>query len=339
MSPINCSDRSPGSIRTEANGIEENSINKPFIFSSDSIAIMPSLSTHVGGLDLKNPVLLAAGILGTTGASLHRAAAAGAGGVVTKSVGSVSRDGHPGPTIVSVTGGLLNAMGLPNPSYRDFQGEIEIARSGGVPVIASIFGSSAAEFAQIARGLKADAFELNLSCPHAEKYGSELGRYPDLVESVTGAVKAASDVPVWVKLTPNTADISELGLAAQRGGADAVVAINTLKAMAIDIESGYPILGNRFGGLSGAAIKPVAVRCVYELAGSLDIPVIGVGGVSCWQDALEMIMAGASAVQVGTALIGGYGVFEEINTGLASYLERKSMTLKDICGLSWRRRN
>ena len=146
-------------------------------------------------------------------------------------------------------------MGLPNPSYKDFQDEIDTARAGGVPVIASIFGSSAAEFAQIARSLKADAFELNLSCPHAEKYGSELGRYPDLVESVTGAVKAAADVPVWVKLTPNTADILELGLAAQRGGADAVVAINTLKAMAIDIETGYPILGNRFGGLSGPAIK------------------------------------------------------------------------------------
>jgi dihydroorotate dehydrogenase (NAD+) catalytic subunit len=300
---------------------------------------MPSLSTHVGGLDLKNPVLLAAGILGTTGASLKRAAASGAGGVVTKSVGSVPREGHPGPTIVSVTSGLLNAMGLPNPSYRDFQGEIEIARAGGVPVIASIFGSSAAEFAQIARALKADAFELNLSCPHAEKYGSELGRYPDLVESVTGAVKAASDVPVWVKLTPNIADIAELGLAAQRGGADAVVAINTLKAMAIDIESGYPILGNRFGGLSGNAIKPVAVRCVYELAASLEIPVIGVGGISCWQDAAEMILAGASAVQVGTALMDGYGIFEEINTGLARYLERKSMTLNDICGLAWRSRN
>ena len=150
------------------------------------------------------------------------------------------REGHPGPTIVHVDGGLLNAMGLPNPSYKDFQDEIDTARAGGVPVIASIFGSFAAEFAQIARSLKADAFELNLSCPHAEKYGSELGRYPDLVESVTGAVKAAANVPVWVKLTPNTADILELGLAAQRGGADAIVAINTLKAMAIDIETGYP---------------------------------------------------------------------------------------------------
>ena len=298
---------------------------------------MPSLSVDVGGLTLNNPVMLAAGILGTTGASLRRAAQAGAGGVVTKSIGSVPRQGHPGPNIVTVDCGLLNAMGLPNPGYKDFQEEIDIAGVDGVPVVASIFGSSAAEFARIARGLQADAFELNLSCPHAEKYGSELGRYPDLVESVTGAVKANADVPVWVKLTPNTADIVELGRAAQAGGADAVVAINTLKAMAIDIETGYPILGNRFGGLSGQAVKPVAVRCVYELSSNLDIPVIGVGGISSWEDAAELIMAGAKAVQVGTALYRGYDVFREITDGLSSYLERNSLTMDDLCGMAVRR--
>ena len=298
---------------------------------------MPSLSVDVGGLTLNNPVMLAAGILGTTGASLRRAVQAGAGGVVTKSIGSVPRQGHPGPNIVTVDCGLLNAMGLPNPGYKDFQEEIDIARVDGVPVVASIFGSSAAEFARIARGLQADAFELNLSCPHAEKYGSELGRYPDLVESVTGAVKANADVPVWVKLTPNTADIVELGRAAQAGGADAVVAINTLKAMAIDIETGYPILGNRFGGLSGQAVKPVAVRCVYELSSNLDIPVIGVGGISSWEDATEMIMAGAKAVQVGTALYRGYDVFREITDGLSRYLERKSLTMDELCGIAVRR--
>ncbi len=299
--------------------------------------LMPSLAVHAGGLDLFNPVLLAAGILGTTGASLKRAALAGAGAVVTKSVGSVPREGHHNPTIVQVECGLLNAMGLPNPSYKEFQEEIDFAKIGGVPVVASIFGGSAEEFAGIARILQPDAFELNLSCPHAEKYGSELGRYPDLVESVTGAVKAAANAPVWVKLTPNTADIVELGLAAQRGGADAVVAINTLKAMAIDIETGYPILGNRFGGLSGQAIKPVAIRCVYDLSSSLEIPVIGVGGVSSWEDAVEMIMAGAFAVEVGTGLLKGYGIFKEITEGISGYLERKSLTLESLRGLCWRR--
>jgi dihydroorotate dehydrogenase (NAD+) catalytic subunit len=297
---------------------------------------MPSLSVDVGGLILQNPVMLAAGILGTTGASLRRAALAGAGGVVTKSIGSDPREGHPGPTVVQVECGLLNAMGLPNPGFREFQKEIDVAKTSGVPVVASIFGSSAAEFARIARGLQPDAFELNLSCPHAEKYGSELGRYPDLVEAVTGAVKASANVPVWVKLTPNTADIVELGRAAQSGGADAVVAINTLKAMAIDVETGYPILGNKFGGLSGSAVKPVAVRCVYELALNLDIPVIGVGGVSSWEDAAEMMMAGAKAVQVGTALYKGYEVFKEITDGLSSYLDRKSLGLEDLGNMAGR---
>jgi dihydroorotate dehydrogenase (NAD+) catalytic subunit len=227
-------------------------------------------------------------------------------------------------------------MGLPNPGFREFQKEIDVAKTSGVPVVASIFGSSAAEFARIARGLQPDAFELNLSCPHAEKYGSELGRYPDLVEAVTGAVKASANVPVWVKLTPNTSDIVELGRAAQSGGADAVVAINTLKAMAIDIETGYPILGNKFGGLSGLAVKPVAVRCVYELASNLDIPVIGVGGVSSWEDAAEMMMAGAKAVQVGTALYRGYEVFKEITYGLSSYLDRKSLGLEDLGNMAGR---
>ena len=298
---------------------------------------MPSLTVDAGGLGLQNPVILAAGILGTTGASLRRAALAGAGCVVTKSLGSGPKSGYSGPTVVQVECGLLNAMGLPNPSYKVFQEEIDFAKTGGTPVVASIFGGSAEEFARIAKGLKADAFELNLSCPHAERYGSELGRYPDLVEAVTGAVKASVDVPVWVKLTPNTADIVELGLAAQRGGADAVVAINTLKAMAIDIETGYPILGNKFGGLSGAAIKPVAVRCVFELSSRLEIPVIGVGGVSTWEDAVEMIMAGACAVQVGTALQRGYEVFRELTEGLSCYLERKKMTLEELRGMAGRR--
>jgi dihydroorotate dehydrogenase (NAD+) catalytic subunit len=297
---------------------------------------MPSLAGNVGGLYLGNPTMLAAGILGTTGASLRRAAQAGAGCVVAKSVGSEPREGHPGPVVVQVECGLLNAMGLPNPSYREFNCEIELAKGGGVPVVASIFGSAPEEFAEIATGLKADAFELNLSCPHAELYGAELGRHPDAVESAARAVKSRVSVPVWVKLTPNVADIVELGLAAQAGGADAVVAINTLKAMAIDIETGFPILGNRFGGLSGPAIRPVAVKCVFDLASNLEIPVIGVGGVSSWEDAVEMILAGAQGVQVGTALYKGYGIFEEITQGLSRYLERKGLALEELCGLARR---
>ncbi|HNR57877.1 MAG TPA: dihydroorotate dehydrogenase [Methanothrix sp.] len=299
---------------------------------------MASLSGEVGGIRMESPVMLAAGILGTTGASLRRAARAGAGAVVTKSLGVEVREGHRGPTVVQVEGGLLNAMGLPNPSYRNFQEEIDIGRGGGAPVVASIFGADAEEFVEVATGLDADGFELNLSCPHAERFGAEIGCEACNVEAITRAVKRRVDVPVWVKLTPNVADVVALGLAAQRGGADGVVAINTLKAMAIDVESGRPILGNRFGGLSGPAIKPVAVRCVYDLASALDIPVIGVGGIATWQDAVEIMMAGARGVQVGTALGSGdgYGIFRSIAEGLSGYLERKGMALEELVGLARR---
>lgn len=287
---------------------------------------------------MENPVMLAAGILGTTGASLKRAARSGAGCVVTKSVGPEPRDGHKGPVVVEVEGGLLNAMGLPNPSYRNFQEEIDFAKKGGSPVVASIFGSNPEEFSTVAEGLDADGFELNLSCPHAERYGAEIGCEACNVEEITRAVKKSvgAGVPVWVKLTPNVADITSLGQAAERGGADAVVAINTLRAMAIDVESGRPILGNRFGGLSGPAIKPIAVKCVFDLASAIEIPVIGVGGISTWEDALEMIMAGAEGVQVGTALTGGYGVFASITEGISSYLERKRITLSEVRGIARR---
>ncbi len=297
---------------------------------------MAILSGAVGGLILRNPVMLAAGILGTTGSSLRRAARAGAGCVVTKSVGATPREGHPGPVVVQVEGGLLNAMGLPNPSYKNFQEEIDLARQGGVPVVASIFGDGPEEFAEVASGLDADCFELNLSCPHAERYGSEIGCEPSNVEAITRAVKNSVDVPVWVKLTPNVADIVSLGKAAQRGGADAVVAINTLKAMAIDVETGRPILSNRFGGLSGPAIKPVAIRCVFDLFAALEVPVIGVGGISSWEDTAEMILAGAQGVQMGTALAGGYGIFGEITAGLERYLVRKGLTLMELRGTAGR---
>ncbi len=292
------------------------------------------LSLSLTGLRLKNPLMLAAGIMGTAGGSLKRAAEGGAGAVVTKSIGIKAKSGHSNPTMVEVDCGYLNAMGLPNPSYKNFQGEIDIAREGGVPVIASIFGASADEFSEIAGALRADAFELNVSCPHACGYGAQVGSDPALVEDITRAVKNATCVPVWVKLTPNVTDIKSIGLAAQRGGADAVVAINTIRAMAIDIESGYPILGNRFGGLSGRAIKPVAIKCVYDLYEALDIPVIGVGGISEWKDAVEFMMAGAKAVQIGSAVGNNINIFNDISSCMEAFLEEKGWTLDDIYGMA-----
>jgi dihydroorotate dehydrogenase (NAD+) catalytic subunit len=265
---------------------------------------------QVGGVTLRNHLLLAAGILGTTGASLARALREGAGGVVTKSVGPVPLDGHAGPCLVVLEGGLLNAMGLPNPS-REFAGELAPLR--GKPVIASIFGGDPEEFAEVASWFAEDAagFELNLSCPHAEGFGSALGTDPGLVEECTRAVKALGK-PAWVKVTPNVTDIAEIGVAAERGGADAIVAINTVKAMRISVPLGRPVLGNRFGGLSGKAVFPIAVRCVYELYEACEVPIVGCGGISTAEDVVEMMMAGASAVEIGSAVMGDSSIFARI---------------------------
>jgi len=293
------------------------------------------LTTEAGGLALQNPTILAAGILGTTGASLKRVASMGAGAVVTKSIGVEPKSGHPNPSLVKLECGYINAMGLPNPSYKEFLQELDIARGAGVPVIASIFGATEAELKAVAEGLPgASAYELNLSCPHATGYGMQVGTDPALVKAITHAVKGVVKAPVWVKLTPNVTDITTIGRAAQDGGADAVVAINTLKAMAIDVDSGYPILGNVRGGLSGPAIKPVAVRCVYDLYEALDIPVIGAGGVSNWADAVEFVMAGAAAVEIGSAVYDDIGIFAAVSMGLSDYLDRKNMGLNDLVGLA-----
>ena len=293
----------------------------------------------ITGIDFKDPTMLASGIMGTTGASLLRIAECGAGGVVTKSIGPEPKAGHPNPSMIELECGFLNAMGLPNPSYTEFDNEIKIVRSGSdVPVIASIFGGNAEDFVKVAEGLidsEPAAFELNVSCPHAEGYGATIGTDTCMVESITTAVCDAVEVPVWVKLTPNVTDIKAIGKAAQNGGADAVVAINTLRGMAIDINSGYPILGNRFGGLSGPAVKPVAIKCVYDLYEALDIPVIGVGGVSTWEDAVEMIMAGASAVQIGSAVHESVNIFSDIASGIELFLQDKGYSaVEDIIGLS-----
>jgi dihydroorotate dehydrogenase (NAD+) catalytic subunit len=270
----------------------------------------------VGGVTLSNHCILAAGVLGTTGSSLARALANGAGGVVTKSIGPFPCEGHPGPCVVEVEGGLLNAMGLPNPS-REFVSEVEPL--AGKPVIVSIYGGDPGEFRMVASWFEgiAAGFELNLSCPHAAGYGAALGTNPLLVEECTRAVSSLGS-PTWVKLTPNVTDIAICGKAAERGGASAIVAINTVKAMRISTALKRPVLGNRYGGLSGKAVFPIAIRCVYELYEACSIPIIGCGGISGAEDVIEMMMAGASAVQVGTAVKDDPAIFQSIVSHLYS---------------------
>ncbi|ADN36678.1 dihydroorotate dehydrogenase family protein [Methanolacinia petrolearia DSM 11571] len=273
-------------------------------------------SVSVGGIDLKNHLILAAGVLGTTGASLNRVLESGAGGVVTKSIGPYPKEGHKGPCVQVLDGAVINAMGLPNPS-RDFTEEI--APLKGKPVIASIFGANPEEFAEVASWFmdSAAGFELNVSCPHAEGYGAQIGSDPDLVYECTRAVSKTGK-PVWVKLTPNVTSIADCGAAAERAGASALVAINTVRAMRISTDLRKPMLGNGSGGLSGDAIFPIAVKCVWDLYEACDIPIVGCGGVSSADNVIEMMMAGASAVEIGSAVLNGVDIFEKISGELYS---------------------
>jgi len=260
------------------------------------------LSVRIGKLELRNPTILASGIMDETADSIKRVAEEGAGAVVTKSVGKEPREGYANPTVVELEHGILNAMGLPNPGIEAYAEEMEELRDLNIPVIGSIFGSDEKEFSFLARKMQeygARAIELNLSCPHASGYGAETGSQPDVVKSIVHAVKHSVDLPVFAKLTSNVTSIVEIGKAAEEGGADGVVAINSIKAMKIDVNLKKPILSNKVGGYSGPAIKPIGIRCVYELAQELNIPIIGVGGIKCGEDAVEYILAGASAVQIG----------------------------------------
>lgn len=300
----------------------------------------PNLKTEIASLRLRNPMMLSAGILGLSGLSLRDVWEAGAGAVVTKSLGLKPRMGHPNPTIVNVGCGFINSMGLPNPGAEEYVSEIEAARSGReIVIIVSIYGMLPEEFAKIAKiveGGGADAVELNLSCPNVEGLGMEVGQDPKLIRNIVKAVKKSVKIPVFVKLTPNISDIRILAKAATDAGADGLVAINTIRAIAIDLETGRPILANKIGGLSGPAIKPVALRCVYEISQTVNIPVIGCGGITSWQDAVEFFLAGASAVQIGTAIAyRGRDVFREVTMGVEKYLRRKNVgSVDEIVGLS-----
>ena len=301
-----------------------------------------SLKVNLAGLSLENPTMLASGILGYSALTLKSIVESGAGAVVTKSVGLKPRRGYANPTVVQVDCGLVNAVGLPNPGIDEFVKDVCEAKAVlKVPLIASVYGFSAEEYAFAAeKAVKAgaDAVELNVSCPHVKETGAEIGQNPRVLAEVVEKVKKAVEKPVFVKLSPNVADIAEIAEAAVKAGADAITAINTVKAMAIDIETAKPILSNKKGGLSGPAIKPVAIRCVYEIYECVKAPIIGCGGITSWRDAVEMMLAGASAVQIGTAIaLKGPGVFKAVARGLNAYLKRKGLgSVSEIVGLAHR---
>jgi dihydroorotate dehydrogenase (NAD+) catalytic subunit len=293
------------------------------------------LSVQLAGLRMGNPTMLASGILGMSRFTLEQVASAGAGAVITKSIGPKPETGYSNPTIVEVDCGYLNAMGLPNPGVDVYAQEVsELRKVTEVPIVGSVYGGGPEDFADVAsklEGAGAAAIEANVSCPHA-KVGS-VGQNADLVKDVTHAVKDAIEVPLLVKLNPNVTNIINIARAAEDGGCDAITAINTVRGMAIDADACIPILGNRYGGLSGPAIKPIALRCVYELYENVKVPIVGVGGICGWRDAAEFFLAGASCIQVGTGLVNGLSIFKEIADGLSQYMKKKGFkSLGDIIG-------
>jgi dihydroorotate dehydrogenase (NAD+) catalytic subunit len=270
------------------------------------------LNVDLCGVDLPSPLILASGILGTEAEVMARVARAGAGAVTAKSCSLQPRAGHPNPTVLAWEHGLINAVGLANPGVEAEVVELKrtkaLIRPLGVALIASVFADTTESFAQVAARVaeaEPDLIEVNISCPNVhDEFGTPFAADPDAAAEVMAAVKeaVAGRMPVLVKLSPNVADIAAIARAVEAAGADGITAINTLTGMVIDLHARRPVLANRTGGLSGPAIRPLAVRCVYEISCAVDIPVVGMGGVGSGRDAVEMIMAGATAVGVGSAV-------------------------------------
>ncbi len=289
------------------------------------------------GKILNNPMVLASGVLGNSSDILERVHENGCGLVTMKSIGPEPRDGHKNPTVIDLGSGMINAVGLPTPGYLNMDNEWESLEKRKFPIIASIYGGSIEEFQKVAEFVsskKPDFIEINISCPNSEKHGMIFGVNPESSRDVVLAVKKVINVPLIAKLTPQALDIGEIAKACEDAGADAVCAINTLgPGMVIDIESHMPILAFKKGGLSGPMIKPVAVRCVFDIYKAVKIPIIGLGGVTTGEDAIEMIMAGASLVGIGSAVrYRGIDVFAKVAKEMNSWLSGHNLSMEDIKG-------
>ena len=297
-----------------------------------------NLATSIGLINLERPVMLASGILGISLEVFNRLYRSGAGAVVTKSLSTEPWEGYPNPTIFGLGGGgWINAVGLSNPGAANFAKMIEPNKD--VPIVVSLVGSIPEDFEQMVKefeNCKVTAYELNLSCPHVAKVGLEVGDDPELVKQIVSSVKNTTNVPVIAKVGLGTTHYLKTVETAIDSGVDAITAINTVRAMAIDVETQRPILSNKFGGLSGTPIKPIALRCVYEISSKFDIPIIGCGGVSTWEDAIEFFLAGASAIQLGSAIGDNWiDVFSQINNGISDYMKKKNFsTIKEMVGLA-----
>ena len=292
------------------------------------------LKTNICGVEFQNPLMLAAGILGSNASSMNWILKSGAGGVVSKSFSLNPHPGYVNPTTVGVYGGIINAIGLSNPGVENFKEELKKIERKNSVVIASIYGATPDEFSSLVEEVRefVDMIELNISCPHAmDGYGASIGQSCDLSHTIVSASKDAADVPIIAKLTPNVTDITEIAKTCEDAGADCLSLINTLgPGMKINIDVAKPVLSNKFGGMSGRAIKPIAVRNVYSVYEAVDIPLIGVGGIYSFEDVVEFIYAGARAVQIGTAIMDeGVEVFGNINKGLKNFMSKKGFSSID----------
>ena len=299
----------------------------------------PDMSVNIAGVAFKNPVMTASGTFGSgmeysDFVDLNRL-----GAVVTKGVSNVPWPGNPTPRVTEVYGGMLNAIGLQNPGMDVFiHRDLAFLQQYDTRVIVNVCGHSEEEYLEVVERLgdesRVDMLEINVSCPNVKQGAITFGTKTDSLFGITEKIKKIARQPVIMKLTPNVTSIAEMAKAAEAGGADAISLINTITGMKIDVERQRFVLANKTGGMSGPAIHPVAVRMVYEAAGAVSIPIIGMGGISCAEDAIEFLLAGASAVSVGTANFHNPAVTLEVIDGIEAYMKKNGFeNVKDMVGI------
>lgn len=298
------------------------------------------LTTHLAGFTLRNPVLTSSGTYGFGEEYAAYCPVEALGGITLKGITPLPRLGNPVPRLAETPAGLLNAVGLENPGLEEFlKSYLPKVRKLPTAVIANISGFSVEDYAQIARALQKDsglaALEVNISCPNVKHGGMQFGTDPKSAEEVIAAVKAETDLPIIAKLSPNVTDIVGMAQAVQRAGADALSLINTLLGMRIDLDQQRPVLANTFGGLSGPAVRPVALRMVWQVFQAVDLPIIGMGGITVWQDAVEFLLAGATAVSIGTGNFVNPRAPLEIVQGIQDYCARIGLaSVRELIGLA-----
>lgn len=284
---------------------------------------------NIAGIELKNPVMTASGTFGSGMEYAELTDIGRLGAIVTKGVANVPWEGNPTPRVTEVGNGMLNAIGLQNPGVDVFiERDLPFLEKYDIPVIVNVCGHTVEEYCAVVERLNdtyVSMYEINVSCPNVKHGALAFGQDAHVLEETTKAIKSVSKKPVIMKLSPNVTSIRDMALAAQAGGADAISLINTLIGMKIDIERKSFVLANKTGGYSGPAVKPVALRMVYEAAHAVDIPVIGMGGISDAEDAIEFIMAGAAAVAVGTANFVDPAATSKVIDGIEAYMKRKGI--------------